>query len=273
MQQFLKFITWHLCTAQHVLLHCWHHPPTVKPEAATAVVELLMMGVKMPETCWAVHKRQVINLRNYCIWLVDLFEMLLWGFHICSVFWDMTQCEASGSFSRVRTTKKDDSWSTWLLGTKRCQEAFTQQHNITSKKTTTLRFKDNLQRYTARIWTRSIFRKWMNGCQQFETPWNRASRTAGEKWTDRCNNASTRATVLADTIRTTAVKTAHNDLTQPTFHRVCFAGSSLPIRKDCSIETVKHWSNQSPNRFFIYIILTRTERVQTTSVSLSINQY
>jgi hypothetical protein len=34
----------------------------VKPEAATAVVELLMMCVRTPETCWAVHKRQVINL-------------------------------------------------------------------------------------------------------------------------------------------------------------------------------------------------------------------
>ena len=47
--------------------HCYHHAPTVKPEAATTVVELLMMGVRTPETCWAVHKRQVINLRNCCI--------------------------------------------------------------------------------------------------------------------------------------------------------------------------------------------------------------
>jgi hypothetical protein len=29
----------------------YHHAPTVKPEAATAVVELLMMGVRTPETC------------------------------------------------------------------------------------------------------------------------------------------------------------------------------------------------------------------------------
>ena len=31
--------------------HCYHHAPTVKPEAAAAAVELLMMGVRKPETC------------------------------------------------------------------------------------------------------------------------------------------------------------------------------------------------------------------------------
>jgi hypothetical protein len=30
--------------------HCCHHTPNVKPEAATAVVELLRMGVWTPET-------------------------------------------------------------------------------------------------------------------------------------------------------------------------------------------------------------------------------
>jgi hypothetical protein len=33
-----------------------------KPEAAAAVDRLLMMGVRMPETCSAVFKRQAINL-------------------------------------------------------------------------------------------------------------------------------------------------------------------------------------------------------------------
>jgi len=30
---------------------CYHHAPTVKPQAATIIVELLMMGVRTPETC------------------------------------------------------------------------------------------------------------------------------------------------------------------------------------------------------------------------------
>jgi len=35
----------------HDQQHCYHHTPKVKPEAAAAVVELLMMGVRTPETC------------------------------------------------------------------------------------------------------------------------------------------------------------------------------------------------------------------------------
>ena len=35
----------------HYQQHCYHHAPTVKPEAATAFIELLMMGMRMPEAC------------------------------------------------------------------------------------------------------------------------------------------------------------------------------------------------------------------------------
>jgi hypothetical protein len=34
-----------------------------------------MMGREAPETYWTTHKRQVINLWNFCIILVDLFEL------------------------------------------------------------------------------------------------------------------------------------------------------------------------------------------------------
>ena len=33
------------------------------------------MGMRMPETCWAVFKWQVINLQSCCIWLIDLVEI------------------------------------------------------------------------------------------------------------------------------------------------------------------------------------------------------
>jgi hypothetical protein len=50
--------------------HDYHHDTKVKPEAATAVIELLRMGGKTPETCWAVNKRQDNKLKNCCITLV-----------------------------------------------------------------------------------------------------------------------------------------------------------------------------------------------------------
>jgi hypothetical protein len=50
--------------------HDCHHDTKVKREAVTAVIELLMMGEKMPETCWAVNKRQDNKLKNCCIRLV-----------------------------------------------------------------------------------------------------------------------------------------------------------------------------------------------------------
>jgi hypothetical protein len=50
--------------------HDCHHDAKVKPEAATAFIELLMMGGKMPETCCAVNTHQDNKLKNYCIRLV-----------------------------------------------------------------------------------------------------------------------------------------------------------------------------------------------------------
>jgi hypothetical protein len=38
------------------------YAPMVKPEAAAAVDRLLLMGLRMPETCLAVFKQQAINL-------------------------------------------------------------------------------------------------------------------------------------------------------------------------------------------------------------------
>jgi len=50
--------------------HEYCYDTKVKPEAATAVIELLMMAGKTPETCWTVNKRQDIKLKNCCIRLV-----------------------------------------------------------------------------------------------------------------------------------------------------------------------------------------------------------
>jgi hypothetical protein len=50
--------------------HSYHHDAKVKPEAATAVIELLMMGGRTPKTCLAVNKCQDNKLENCCIWLV-----------------------------------------------------------------------------------------------------------------------------------------------------------------------------------------------------------
>jgi hypothetical protein len=48
----------------------YHHDTKVKPEAATTVAELLMMGGRTPETCWAVNKCQDNKMKNCWIWLV-----------------------------------------------------------------------------------------------------------------------------------------------------------------------------------------------------------
>jgi hypothetical protein len=59
----------------HDQQHCCHHARKLKPEAATAVIELLMMGVRTPETCWAVNKFQVIKPDRLLHLVDDLFEL------------------------------------------------------------------------------------------------------------------------------------------------------------------------------------------------------
>jgi hypothetical protein len=56
--------------------HDCHHDTKVKPEAATAVIELPMMGGKTPETCWDVNKRQDNKLKNCCVWLVIYLNLI-----------------------------------------------------------------------------------------------------------------------------------------------------------------------------------------------------
>jgi hypothetical protein len=56
--------------AQPQTQHDSHHDTKIKPEAVTAVTELLMIGGTMPEACWAVNKHQDNILENCCVWLV-----------------------------------------------------------------------------------------------------------------------------------------------------------------------------------------------------------
>jgi hypothetical protein len=55
--------------------HGYHNDTKVKPEAATAVVELVLMGVRTPETCWAVNKRQDNKMEKLLRRVGDLFEL------------------------------------------------------------------------------------------------------------------------------------------------------------------------------------------------------
>jgi len=68
-----------LCLWSGRTQHDCHHDTKVKPEAATAVIELLMMGGKTTETCWAVNKRQDNKLKIvaslwWCSWTINVEE-------------------------------------------------------------------------------------------------------------------------------------------------------------------------------------------------------
>ena len=66
-----------LCFTRPRTQHDCHHDTKVKPEAATAIIELLIMGGKTPETRWAVNKRQDNKLENCCIWLVIYLNCMI----------------------------------------------------------------------------------------------------------------------------------------------------------------------------------------------------
>jgi len=68
-----------LCSwsAQPRTQHSYHHDTKVKPEAANAVTELLMMDGRTPKRCWAVNKRQDNKLENCCIWLVIYLNCMM----------------------------------------------------------------------------------------------------------------------------------------------------------------------------------------------------
>jgi hypothetical protein len=58
----------------HDQQHCYHHAPKLKPEAASAIVELLMMDVRTSETCRTVNKRRDNKLEKLLHLVGDLFE-------------------------------------------------------------------------------------------------------------------------------------------------------------------------------------------------------
>jgi hypothetical protein len=77
----LWFYRWRLAVGALLVVFCSPRPTALLPPRSNGKTrgswcscKLLMTDGKAPETCWATHKRQVINLWNCCIELVDLFE-------------------------------------------------------------------------------------------------------------------------------------------------------------------------------------------------------
>ena len=71
-----------------------------------------MMGMRMPKTCWAVFKWQVINLRSCCIWMVDSVEKVSSHFRIHR--WD-SLCFSRDDCWRDPSTKSFPCTQTTLL--------------------------------------------------------------------------------------------------------------------------------------------------------------
>ena len=70
------------------------------------------MGMRIPETCWAVSKRRAINLRDWCVWLVVLFELYLYVMHWLKAVYCMVP-EHEGSQKIIRDGSKLQRWMHW----------------------------------------------------------------------------------------------------------------------------------------------------------------
>jgi hypothetical protein len=105
-----------------------------KPEAAAAVDRLLMMGIRMPETCWALSKRQTIN---FCFQLIDSFEcvkedtrtykpwkwkvtqIIVFQTHCFPPYWVLSSLKA-GRQTDGQTDRRDlrfSHWRWWIVKT------------------------------------------------------------------------------------------------------------------------------------------------------------
>jgi hypothetical protein len=68
------------------------------------VVEILMMGGRTPETCWAVNKRQDNKLKDCCIWLVIYLN--------CTMMHGLTNLKLLKLVSPISQTQR---WH-WMYG-------------------------------------------------------------------------------------------------------------------------------------------------------------
>jgi len=85
-----------------------------KTRAPQCSCMVLMMGEETSETCWATHKRQVINLWNCCILLVNLFESYDDGAWTYERQMYLT-CLSQKCALLQRSLHSDCRWLQWLM--------------------------------------------------------------------------------------------------------------------------------------------------------------